>query len=119
MEESILDTVKKNILSYDPSSTDFDEELLVHINGLFLELNQIGAGPENGFSIKDGSATWNEFKTPNLTDEENNLILTSIKQYIILNCKLTFDTPESSTVIDSYKAVIDKHLNRIMWQIDT
>lgn len=118
MEESILDTVKKNILSYDPSSTDFDEELLVHINGLFLELNQIGAGPENGFSIK-GSSTWDEYKTPNLTDEENNLILTAIKQYIILNCKLTFDPPETSTVIDSYKAVIDKQLNRIMWQIET
>lgn len=118
MNDSILETVKENLLSYDTDSTDFDNDIIMHINALFLELNQIGAGPEDGFVVEDNTTLWSEYITPGLSNNQNNLILGSIKEYIILSCKMTFDPPESSNVSNSMKSIIDKHLNRIMMQID-
>lgn len=118
MIDSILDTVKNSILSYDPESKDFDDELIMHINSSFIELNQIGVGPSDGFSIEDSTTTWDDLLTEGLTDAQNKIVNNCVKEYIVLNCKLAFELPESTNVTNSMKAIIEKNLNRIMMQIE-
>ena len=50
MTESILTSIKK-LLGIDESYTHFDADLIMHINGVFSILTQLGVGPPNGFSI--------------------------------------------------------------------
>ena len=49
--ESILDTIKK-LLGGSENDNHFDTDLIIHINSVFMILNQLGVGPEKGFSIK-------------------------------------------------------------------
>ena len=58
--ESILLSIKK-LLGIDPEITQFDKDLIMDINSVFMILAQIGVGPEEGFTISDSSATWSDF----------------------------------------------------------
>ena len=51
MEKSILTSIKKS-LGIEAEYTHFDEELIMHINSVFMILTQLGVGPEEGFEIK-------------------------------------------------------------------
>ena len=91
--ESILSSVKKLIASDDY----FDTDLIIHINTTFAKLQQMGVGPEGGFSISDDSATWSDY-----TNDE--AIYNMVKTYIVLQVKLYFDTSTASSyVIDLMK----------------
>ena len=57
---SILTSVKK-LLGIAESYTEFDADIIMHINAVFLVLQQLGVGPEKGFSIVDASAVWDDF----------------------------------------------------------
>lgn len=105
MDNSILDSVKK-ACNQDPSYTAFDDEIIMHINSAFADLNQIGVGPTSGFEITDATATWNDFYGGDLT--HNN-----IQTYVCLRVRLAFDPPESSYGISSMQAQIDKYEWRI------
>jgi hypothetical protein len=48
---SILDSIKQ-LLGIDVNDTNFDKELIMHINGALMILNQLGVGPEF-YSITD------------------------------------------------------------------
>ena len=96
--ESILTSIKK-LIGYDEEYTHFDQDIIVLINTAFATLRQLGIGPENGFVIKDSSATWSEY----LGD---TLLLETVKTYIHLKVKLVFDPPSSSFVLESIKEVI-------------
>ena len=50
--DSILTSVKK-LLGITEECTDFDADLILHINSVLMILTQIGVGPSEGFSIKD------------------------------------------------------------------
>jgi hypothetical protein len=58
--ESILDSIKK-LLGISDEYTQFDEDIIMHINTVFLNLTQLGVGPEEGFFIEDNSAVWSDF----------------------------------------------------------
>lgn len=91
--ESILGSVKKLIASDDY----FDTDLIIHINTSFAKLQQMGVGPEGGFSISDDTAVWSDY-----TNDEP--IFNMVKTYITLQAKLYFDTSTlSSYVIDLMK----------------
>ena len=49
--ESILTSIKK-MLGIIEEYEQFDADLIMHINSVFMILNQIGVGPSRGFSIK-------------------------------------------------------------------
>lgn len=99
--ESILDSTKKK-LGIGEDYTHFDEgDLIDHINSVFGDLTQLGVGPEEGFSIEDSSAIWDDF----LSD---NIMLNSVKTYMFLRLRLIFDPPQQSAVITSYKEQIEK-----------
>lgn len=95
MADSILDSTKK-ILGLTPDYTEFDLDILTHINSVFFTLQQLGIGPEQGFMIEGSSATWDEFlgTTPRYA---------AVKTYVYLKVRLLFDPPATSYAIDALK----------------
>lgn len=99
--ESILTSIKK-MLGIEESYEHFDQDIIMHINSVFMVLNQLGVGPVEGFTIEDDTSIWTDFM-PDITKVE------AIKSYIYLKVKLLFDPPSSSVVTESYKRMIDEY----------
>ena len=99
--DSILTSIKK-LLGVTEEDNAFDDELIMLINGVFMNLTQIGIGPSDGFVIKDAKDTWNDF-----THDTPNFRVEWVQTYIHLQVKLVFDPPTGS-VLDSYKRRIDE-----------
>lgn len=95
MEDSILNSVKIQ-LGIPKDHTEFDEQLIRHINSVFISLYQIGAGPDDGFSIESKDDEWNEFS-------ENQMLVNAVSEYMYLKVKTLFDPSTSSAVGDSIK----------------
>lgn len=106
MEESILNTIKK-LLGITTDNKDFDTDIIVDINSVFMILRQLGVGPEEGFKIEDDSTTWDEY----ISDEDD---LEAVKSYIYLRVKIMFDPPLNGTVTDALNSVKDE----IEWRLN-
>lgn len=104
--ESILTSIKK-LLGIAEEYEHFDADIIMHINSVFSILTQLGVGPEEGFRIEDSITTWEEFIGDSINYE-------SIKSYIYMQVKLLFDPPQSSTVIESMKRMI----NEFEWRLN-
>ena len=98
MNESILTSIKK-MLGITESYTQFDMDLIIHINSVISILTQLGVGPETGFIISDKNKTWADWFT-----QSNDL--ESVKTYILLRVRLIFDPPANSTVVKAYEEII-------------
>ena len=109
--ESILTSIKK-LLGIAEEYTHFDEDLIMHINSVFMVLTQMGVGPTKGFIIEDDTSTWNDF----LSD---SIHLEAVKTYIHLKVKLVFDPPLSSAVVDSMSRMISELEWRLYAAADT
>lgn len=96
--DSILVSIKK-LLGIAEDYTQFDDDIIMHINSVFLNLTQLGVGPEEGFTIEDDTADWEDFI-------EDNAQLQAVKSYMYLKVKLLFDPPLSSAVIESTNRMI-------------
>ena len=96
--DSILTSIKK-LLGIAEEYTQFDEDIIMHINTVFLSLTQLGVGPEEGFLIEDDVASWEDFIN-------DNTQLQAVKTYVYLKVKLLFDPPLSSSVIESMNRMI-------------
>lgn len=109
--ESILTSIKK-LLGITEEYTHFDPDLIIHINTVFAILTQMGVGPEEGFSIEDDTATWDDFIS-------NNLYYEPVKSYIHLKVKLLFDPPLSSVVMESMNRMITELETRLYYAAET
>ena len=98
MENSILTSIKK-MLGVAEDYTEFDEDIMTHINSVFLNLTQLGVGPEEGFMIEDDTAVWEDFI-------DDSIKLQAVKTYMYLKVKLLFDPPLSSSVTESFTRMI-------------
>lgn len=98
--ESILTSVKK-MLGIAEEYTHFDADIVMHINSVFMILQQLGVGPKEGFYIEDDTAVWQEF----LGDTSR---LHAVKSYMYLKVRLLFDPPSSSTVMECMKQSISE-----------
>lgn len=103
--ESILTSIKK-LLGIAEDYTHFDNDIIMHINSVFLILTQLGVGPPEGFVIQDATALWTDF----VSDDKN---LELIKSYTYLKVKIMFDPPLSSAVLDSTNQLIKEYEWRI------
>ncbi len=92
-EESILISIKK-LLGLDSENTDFDTDIIIHINTILNNLVQMGIGPKDGFFITDKTSMWSDFIG-------NDARLEQVKSYVYLRVRLLFDPPANSTLIDS------------------
>lgn len=104
--ESILTSIKK-LLGMTEDYTAYDDQIIIHVNSVFMILTQLGIGPEDGFVIKDKEAVWNDF-----VSDETKLEL--VKSYIYLKVKLLFDPPSNSSVIES----INRQINEFEWRLN-
>lgn len=95
--ESILDSIKK-LLGIQPEYRVFDQDLIIHINTVFIILNQFNIGPSEGFFLEDGTELWDDY----ITEVSEGIIRT----YIYLKVRLLFDPPASSALLESINAMI-------------
>ena len=100
MNDSILTSIKK-LLGITEEYEHFDQDIIIHINSVFMILNQLGVGPSNGFSITDKTAVWSDF-----ISEGTNL--ESVKSYMYLKVRLLFDPPTTSAVMESMNRMISE-----------
>ena len=96
--ESILTSIKK-LLGITEEYEHFDDDLIMHINSVFMVLNQLGVGPENGFAITSKADQWSSY----ISDPVK---VAPVKTYMYQKVRLIFDPPASSSVIESYKQMI-------------
>lgn len=101
MEQSILKSTKKT-LGLDPTYTPFDLDVITYINGAFSTLNQIGIGPDGGFSIEDDEVEWDDYDCLPLQ-------LHMVKIYVSLRAKILFDPPATSYLIDASNAQLKEY----------
>lgn len=106
MNESILNTVKK-LIGLDTEYTQFDADIIIHINSALSVLRQIGVGPEEGFKIQSAAETWDQFMTDTSLYEE-------VKDYIFLRVKLLFDDLPTNTM-----TAIKEQLAEFEWRLAT
>lgn len=102
--DSILDSIKK-LLGIQPEYRAFDVDLIIHINTVFVFLNQIGIGPQEGFFITDETTSWDDY----MTDINQALVRT----YMYLRVRLMFDPPGSGILVDS----INRMLSELEWRL--
>lgn len=110
MENSILLSIK-DAASVSPEENTFDQELILHINSVFMILRQLGVGPETPFFIEDGTATWQDF-----VDDDS--ILPMIRSYVTLKVREMFDPPTSSTLAEAIKNTISEYEWRLGIECD-
>ena len=109
--DSILNTIKK-MLGIAEEYTQFDIDLIIHINSIISILTQLGVGPEAGFLITDMTDGWSDWVgLP--------IYLGSVKTYIYLRVRLLFDPPSNMTVVKSYEEIIRELECRISTAIET
>ncbi len=95
MTDSIFDTIK-SMLGSDADYTVFDNDIIVFINSAIATLTQVGIGPTEGFRITGSGETWTDFLGDRVDME-------SVKEYIYLKVRISFDPPSNSSVLSSYK----------------
>lgn len=104
--ESILTSIKK-LLGIAEEDTNFDQDIIMHINSVFMILTQLGVGPSKGFSIKDYDAVWSDFIPEDFS-------LEAVKSYVYMKVRLMFDPPLSSAVSDA----INRNISELEWRLN-
>lgn len=106
MTDSILNDIKK-LLGIDNTYTEFDTDIIIHINSVFMILNQLGVGPESGYRITGSLNTWSEF-----TDNEYEM--ESVKSYVYLKVRMMFDPPQSSALMQA----MNEQIKELEWRLN-
>ena len=99
--DSILASVKK-LLGVPEGCDDFNQDIIIYINSVFMFLSQMGVGPKTPFSISDESASWSDFSSDIDT-------MKAIKSYVPLKVKIMFDPPTSSSAYNALTYIISEH----------
>lgn len=103
--DSILNSIKK-LLGIEAEYEHFDTDIIIHINTIFLTLNQLGVGPEAGYAIRGKEEQW-------LAYTSDMLWVEAIKTYIYLKVRLIFDPPTNSFLIEA----MNKQIAELEWRL--
>lgn len=104
----ILEDVK-NSLGISKEDDSFDSEILMHINGAYILINQVGACKE-GLEITN-ETIWDDILRDE--QEEGNKSFSIIKQYIFTKVKVLFDPPQTSATLE----VLTNLSDELLWRI--
>ena len=96
--DSILESIKK-VLNVGPDDTDFDTDILMHINSVLAVLQQLGIGPKTGFYVDGFEQTWDDYLG------EDSLHINMVKSYMAAKVRILFDPPVSSAVMESLNRI--------------
>lgn len=99
---TILSDVKK-VLGVGPDYDAFDTDILMHINGASMTLEQLGVKRRSGPVLVD--TEWSYYL--------NGDALTAIQSYLPLAVRLAFDPPSMSFQISAIK----DQLTEMQWRI--
>lgn len=110
METSILLSIKK-LLGLSSDYTQFDQDVIMHINTVFGILMQLGVGPSTGFSISGDTEVWSDYI-------EDMSKLEMVKTYIYMKVRLMFDPPQSSSTLQAMTEQIKELEWRLNVQVD-
>ena len=109
--ESILTSIKK-MLGITEECAEFDPDIIMYINSVFVVLNQIGVGPDEIFFIEDALAEWADFI------DEDDKICNLVKSYMYLKVKVLFDPQANATVTNSMESLIKEFEWRLNVAVD-
>ena len=109
--DSILNSTKK-LLGIPAEYDHFDIDIMMHINAVFMTLQQLGVGPANGFMIVDEYTNWDEFMP-------EGPALNTVKSYMGLKVQMLFDPPSSGTIMEARKAMIAEYEWRLNLAAET
>lgn len=110
VDDSILLSIKK-LLGLSKDCTDFDTDIIIHINTVLINLSQLGIILPKNYAISDASNLWTE-----IIAKDDYLEL--IKTYMYLKVKMIFDPPLSSAVLEANHNMINEYEWRITVQVD-
>ena len=105
--ESILTSIKK-MLGIAEEYTQFDADIIMHINSVFTTLTQLGVGPSEGFYIEDKNDIWEDF----IPDYNK---IQAIKTYIYLKVRLVFDP---SSLGSATLAAYERQIQELEWRLN-
>lgn len=106
MNDSILESIKK-LLGIDTTYTVFDQDILIHINSVFMILRQMGVGPDEGYKITGAGNVWTEFSN-------DDLFIESVKTYMYLKVRLYFDPPQNTSLMQA----IQSQVSELEWRLN-
>lgn len=108
VSDSILVSIKQMFWPDVTEGTNmpFDAELIIHINSIFVDVCNLGIGPEAPYKITGESETWTSFFSD--IDLVNN-----VKEYFFLRLKLLFDPPQNSFLVKS----IEDQIQKMEWHL--
>lgn len=104
MNESILISIKK-LLGIAADYTQFDIDIIIHINTVFAILHDIGVGPDATYSITDSTNIWNEF----IQDSED---LDMVKSYMYMKVRMMFDPPSGQVA-----EAMNNNIKELEWRM--
>lgn len=107
MDDSILMCIKR-LLGLSEDYTPFDNEIITHINSVFMTLAQLGVGSGKPFQIRDASTTWHDWLG------EDTSRYQGVESYIYYKVKLMWDPPASSAIMDS----INRTIQEFEWRLN-
>ena len=105
--DSILTSIKK-LLGITEEYTHFDNDLIMHINSVFMVLAQLGVGPSEGYSISGSTETWKDFLEDDLKKVQ------AVRSYVALKVRLMFDPPTSSAVMEA----MNNQIREFEWRLN-
>ena len=103
--DGILTSIKK-LLGITEECTDFDADIIMHINTVLATLNQLNVGPKDGLANSDSSTSWENFMG-------GDMRLNLVKSYVHLKVRLLFDPPLQSSVMEA----INNTIKELEWRI--
>lgn len=104
--DSILKSIKDRV-GVEVDDKSFDTDIIDLINSAFADLNDIGVGPSEGFSISDDRDIWDDFV-------KDVRVLSSVKDFVYLTVKLTFDPPTQTSLLTS----MENRLKKLEWRLN-
>lgn len=105
--ESILTSIKK-LLGIAAEFTEFDADIIMHINSALMVVTQLGIGPSEGFMIEDDMSTWYDL-IPDYRKHQ------AIKTFIYLKVKLVFDSSHLSAAAIT---AINEQIREYEWRLN-
>ena len=100
--DSILISIKE-LLGITKEYKQFDTQIIMHINSVFMILKQLGVGPSGGFYIEDDTAEWADF----IPDPDR---LQAVKSYVYLKVRMLFDNVSLTAAVISANNELIKEL---------
>lgn len=105
----VIITTTKELSGVMAEYDNFDKDLVMYINSVFLVLKQLGVGPKEGFVITNGgNETWEQFIP------DNKIMRESVKAYMGNKVRLQFDPPTSSALLEA----LTRNVNEFEWRLN-